>query len=106
MIKDNIYQLIKKYPDRIPIICERSNVSNNDCPIIDKNKFLVPFDFTFGQFLLIIRKRMKLPPEKAIFLFINNKIHNSSQLISSIYDNNKSENGFLYVTYTSENTFG
>jgi len=72
---------------------------------MNKHKFLVPFDFTIGQFMFVVRRRMKLAPEKAIFLFINNKLYNSSQLISNIYDNNN-ENGVLYVTYTSENTFG
>jgi hypothetical protein len=28
-----------KYPDRIPIICERSNNPGDYCPIIDKNKY-------------------------------------------------------------------
>jgi len=98
-------KILQKYPDRIPIICKRSTASNNDCPTMNKHKFLVPFDFTIGQFMFVVRRRMKLAPEKAIFLFINNKLYNSSQLISNIYDNNN-ENGVLYVTYTSENTFG
>jgi GABA(A) receptor-associated protein len=49
---------------------------------------------------------MKLPPEKAVFLFINNNIHNSSRLLSNIYETDKDIDGFLYITYTSENTFG
>lgn len=92
-----------KYPDRIPIICERSPTS--DCPIV-KKKFLVPHDFTIGQFLFILRKRMKLPPEKAIFLFIHTTMYHSSYLLSTIYDINKDEDGFLYITYASETTFG
>ena len=99
-------QIIAKYPDRIPIICERSPTSSNDCPDIDKNKFLVPIDFTLGQFLFVIRKRMKLPPEKAIFLFVNDVFHNSTQLISSIYETDKDKDGFLYIIYAFENTFG
>ncbi len=106
---DRIYEshrISVKYPDRIPIICERSFTSGKDCPIIDKKKYLVPHDFTIGQFLFIIRKRMKLPPEKAIFLFINDKIHNTSRLLSNIYETDKDIDGFLYITYASENTFG
>lgn len=99
------YKILQKYPDRIPIICKRSPAPSNDCPIMNKNKFLVPFDFTIGQFMFAVRRRMNLPPEKAIFLFIDNQLYNSSQLISNIYDKDN-ENGVLYVTYTSENTFG
>ena len=100
------HRIIMKYPDRIPIICERSQISSNDCPSIDKNKFLVPNDFTLGQFIFVIRKRMKLPPEKAIFLFINDIYHNSTQLLSNIYDSEKDDDGFLYISYSFENTFG
>jgi len=61
-----------KYPDRIPVICEKSDRS--DIPDIDKKKYLVPADLTVGQFIYVIRKRIKLPPERAIFIFVNNVI--------------------------------
>jgi len=32
----------------------------------------VPADLTVGQFVYVIRKRIKLSPEKAIFIFVNN----------------------------------
>ena len=93
-------RLIAKYPDRVPIICE-SKIN-----ILDKNKFLVPVDLTLGQFQFVIRKRMKLSPDKALFLFINEKIYNHSQLIFSLYDQEKDIDGFLYINYGFENTFG
>ena len=62
----------EKYPDRIPVICEKSDRS--DIPDIDKKKYLVPADLTVGQFIYVIRKRIKLPPERAIFIFVNNVI--------------------------------
>jgi len=99
-------KLNNKYPDKIPVICERSNSSSYDCPYIDKNKYLVPNDFTLGQFLHVIRKRMKLPPEKAVFIFINGSVFHSSQLLSNIYETDKDNDGFLYLTYAFENTFG
>ena len=30
----------------------------------------------------------------------------ASQTVGELYDNQKDEDGFLYVVYTSENTFG
>lgn len=59
----------QKYPDRIPVICEK--VEKSDIPTIDKKKYLVPSDLTVGQFVYVIRKRIKLSPEKAIFIFVN-----------------------------------
>jgi GABA(A) receptor-associated protein len=96
-----------KYPDRIPIICEKFEGKNNqDIPIIDKKKYLVPNDLTIGQFLYVIRNRIKLPPEKAIFLFIGGNIPTSITLVSHIYESKKDKDGFLYIEYSGENTFG
>ncbi|CAO2610048.1 Gamma-aminobutyric acid receptor-associated protein-like 2 [Lemmus lemmus] len=46
----------------------------------------------------IIRKRIQLPSEKAIFL--------SSLTMGQLYEKEKDEDGFLYVAYSGENTFG
>ena len=35
-------------------------------------RYLVPGDLTVGQFVYVIRKRIKLTPEKAIFVFVGN----------------------------------
>lgn len=96
----------KKYPDRIPIVCEKSNQKDIDLPKIDKCKFLVPLNLTIGQLLIIIRSRMKLPAEKAIFLFIDNIIPPSTETLNVIYENFKDTDGFLYINYSSENVFG
>eukprot|EP00947_MAST-08B_sp_MAST-8B-sp1_P004201 g4201.t1 len=93
-----------KYPDRIPVICEKDDRS--DIPDIDKKKYLVPKDLTVGQFVYVIRKRIKLSPEKAIFIFINNVLPPTAMLMSEVYADKKDEDGFLYITYSGENTFG
>lgn len=108
-LKDRFEQsskILEKYPERIPIICERSVSTSLDCPIIDKNKYLVNIDLTVGQFIYVIRKRLKLSPEKALFLFINGFIPSSSHHLGDIYYLYKDQDGFLYITYSYENTFG
>jgi GABA(A) receptor-associated protein len=97
-------RVLKKFPDRIPIICEK----NKKCsaPEIDKNKYLVPNDLTIGQFIYVIRKRMFLRSEQSLFIFINGKIFGNATMICSIYEQNKDEDGFLYISYANENTFG
>ena len=94
-----------KYPDRIPVIVERSYKST-DIPSIDKKKYLVPADLTVGQFVYVIRKRVKLSPEKAIFIFVNNILPPTAALMSAIYNEYKDEDGFMYLSYSGENTFG
>ena len=108
MRKEEASRILSKYSDRIPIIIERSDECSDDIPVVDKKKYLVPNDITTGQFTYIIRKRIELEPEKAIFLFAGEDytIPPSSSLISEIYNNFKDEDGFLYFTYSGENTFG
>jgi GABA(A) receptor-associated protein len=93
-----------KYPDRIPVICEKAPRSS--IPDIDKKKYLVPSDLTVGHFVYVIRKRIKLPPEQAIFIFINGNIPANGVLMSAMFDEHADADGFLYVTYSGENTFG
>jgi len=97
-------RILVKYPDRFPIICEK--IDNSSIMEIDKKKYLIPGDLTCGQFAYVIRKRIKLPPEQAVYLFVNGVIPAMSCLISSLYHEYKDTDGFLYVTYASENTFG
>lgn len=105
----------------------------------------MPADLTVGQFVYVVRKRIKLSAEKAIFIFVKNTLpptgveykpsnqlspwtnlclvcvlqHGpmflpkfpacplfTAALMSAIYEENKDEDGFLYMTYSGENTFG
>ncbi|AEC05958.1 Autophagy protein Atg8 ubiquitin-like [Arabidopsis thaliana x Arabidopsis arenosa] len=94
----------EKYPDRIPVIVERAEKS--DVPDIDRKKYLVPADLTVGQFVYVVRKRIKLSPEKAIFIFVKNILPPTAAIMSAIYEEHKDEDGFLYMSYSGENTFG
>jgi GABA(A) receptor-associated protein len=94
----------EKYPERVPVIVEKAKGCNlND---IDKKKYLVPCDITIGQFISIIRQRIKLSPDKAIFIFINNILPPTSATIHSIYNEMKHGDGFLYIHYNGESVFG
>jgi GABA(A) receptor-associated protein len=96
-------RILEKYPDRYPIIIEKHNKCEYD---IDKTKYLVPKDLTVGQLIFVIRKRIKLRPESAIFLFCNNIMPPTSQIINNLYEQHKDPDGFLYIKYSGENTFG
>jgi len=96
----------EKFPGRCPVIVEKSKRSNNDIPKVDKNKFLVPMDLTVGQFIYVIRKRLVMPPEKALFLFVNSTLPGSGMLMRELYTQYADLDGFLYIQYGGENTFG
>lgn len=97
-------QIKLKYPDKIPVIVEK--VKNTALPDLDKHKYLVPADINVGQFLFVIRKRIKLAPEQAMFIFIDNNIPPTNSLLSELYKTYKDEDGFLYMNVCGESTFG
>ena len=97
--------ILEKYPDRVPIIIQPS-ASDRDSYPIDKSKYITPKDLTLIQLQQIIRKRIKFPAEKALFMFINNRIYPITSVIGPLYDQHKNKDGFLYVTYCQESTFG
>lgn len=98
-------KLKEKYPDKIPIIVKKSKNSSLDN--INKEKFLVPEYMTIAQFNFIIRKRLQLKPEVALFLLYDNQLMTSSKTMIEVYNEHKNpEDHFLYATYTNENTFG
>lgn len=51
---------------------------------------------TVGQFVYVIRKRIKLSPEKAIFIFVDEVLPPTAALMSSIYEEHKDEDGYVY----------
>ena len=103
--KHDCNRILLKYPDRIPIICDKYLYSRS-APDIDKHKYLVGYDLTLGQFIAIIRKRMKLTHEIGLYIFIHGLIHPNSSLLKHLFIDFKDDDGFLYIEYDIENTFG
>jgi GABA(A) receptor-associated protein len=95
-------RMISKYTDRIPCIIETAHGLN-----LDKHKYLIPSNLTIGQFITVVRKRIKLGETEALFMFTeSNVIPPTSANMSHIYENFKHEDGFLYLWLGMENTFG
>ncbi|KAJ4721911.1 Autophagy-related protein [Melia azedarach] len=96
--------IIAKYPDRAPVVIER--YSRTDLPEMEKTKYLVPRDMSMGQFIHILSSRLHLSPGKALFVFVNNTLPQTASRMDSIYESFKDDDGFLYMCYSSEKTFG
>uniref|UniRef100_A0A2N9HKT7 Autophagy-related protein n=1 Tax=Fagus sylvatica TaxID=28930 RepID=A0A2N9HKT7_FAGSY len=96
--------ILAKYPNRVPLIVER--YSKSDLPEMEKKKFLVPRDMSVGQFILILSGRLRLAPGKALFVFVKNTLPQTATLMDSVYESFKDEDGFLYMCYSTEKTFG
>ena len=48
-------------------------------------RYLVPADLTVGQFVYVVRKRINLSPEKAIFIFVKNILPPTGENESSCF---------------------
>merc|ERR1712080_604846 len=70
-------RILAKYPDRIPVICEKA--PNSNLPDVDKKKSLVPSTMLCGEFKYIIHKHINqttassISADTTIYLFVNNK---------------------------------
>ncbi|KAF7492676.1 Gamma-aminobutyric acid receptor-associated protein-like 1 [Sarcoptes scabiei] len=102
--KEEGEKIRKKYPTRVPVIIEKASGANIGA--LDKKKYLVPTDLTVGQFYFLIRQRIQLRPEEAIFFFIRNMVPPTSSTIGSLYNMYRDEDYFLYVHYSDENVYG
>lgn len=100
--------LFEKFPDRLPVIIEKSK-SEKMSTLINKSKFLVSYDTTVSEFMCILRKRMSVDEKSSIYIFTNNKnkvLLSGSFSMGTIYNEHKDEDGLLYLEYCYENVFG
>merc|ERR1711879_709707 len=103
-------RILTKYPDRVPVICERA--SNSSLPEMEKKKFLVPGSMLCGEFKYIVHKGVQqvsaggIKADQTIYLFVNNKSPKTGALMTEVHDQYKAPDGFLYLTYSAENTLG
>ena len=99
-------KLMKLYPDKIPIICEKDPRSK--LKDIEKTKYLMPKDLTVSQFHLIIRNKIELNQEESLFLLVDGKISLVGESrLGDIYERYADkEDGFLYIVFVGNEYMG
>ena len=105
----NLEQILNKYPDRIPVIIQKADKCN--LTKLDNNKYLIPRCLKMSDVIFIIRKKIKIESKQAIFIFVQSEkdggiLVPSNNVLGDVYDEFKSSDKLLYITYTLENTFG
>jgi len=94
----------RKYPDRVPVIVEKAPKAR--IGDLDKKKYLVPSDLTVGQFYFLIRKRIHLKPEDALYFIVNDAIPATSATMGTLYQDHHEDDFFLYIAYSDESVYG
>jgi len=97
-------RILLKYPDRVPIICEKSKMDSNI--ELNKKKYLINKNVTIGEFLFYIRKSLLINEYTALFLLIGDVMPPNNSTLGVLYDAYSNMDGYLYITYSFENTFG
>jgi len=70
-------------------------------------KYLVNEEVTISEFMMILKKKIKLNSYETIYLFINNTIPKGSSTLNNLYNSYKDlETNMLIITVCKENTFG
>ena len=93
------------YPGKICLICEKAPKSL--LPDIEKTKYLLKEDINLVQFTQIIRNKLKMEKESALFFLVNGKKSLSgNDTMINIYNKYKDVDGFLYVAYAAEEVWG
>jgi len=104
--KENGIKLIEKYPEYIPVIIKKRE-SDKLLQIPLQTRYLIPKTSRLSEVTVTIRKKMNMDPKQAIFIFVGNGILVPiGNTIEFIYEQYKSDDNFLYLTYCTENTFG
>ncbi|XP_077148905.1 microtubule-associated protein 1 light chain 3 gamma isoform X2 [Ranitomeya variabilis] len=104
--KSEVIRMKSKFPTKVPVIVERYK-REKYLPLLDKTKFLVPRDLPMSQFLNILRNRMNLSATHAFYILVNERnLCSMSFTMTELYRDLKDEDGFLYMTYASQEMFG
>lgn len=97
-------RVLLRHPGYVPAILERGN---DDAPRIDREKFLLPRDLTAAQLHFVVRRRLKMGPSEALFLLCHGcTLGGNDYTVGQLHETRRDEDGFLYICYTLEHTFG
>ncbi|CAB3361020.1 Hypothetical predicted protein [Cloeon dipterum] len=88
---DEVAEYKSKFPRKVPIYLKKSE-REKSLKSVEVSKYLVPDIASVSQFIMILRRRMKLSPYESLYLMVNNQ--------------RMSEDGYLHITYASQETFG
>lgn len=98
--------LLYNHPFKVPVILEPAKLKGNTLKL-SQNKFLIPRMYTYHEFLQHIRRRLNLTKTQGLFVIVGGKsVPAPHHSMLRVYETYKDEDGFLYVTYSSQEVYG
>ena len=100
-------RLLKKHPDRVPVVVERAP-SGTFVAELENSRYLLAYDATVGGFMATLRKQVVTNASDGFYMFCGNKrvLVSGSNTFQHLYACYKDDDGFLYMLYAGENVFG
>lgn len=102
----------RKAAGRTPVIMEPEPGSKFDCDEVTPIKRLCHRSTTMSDMVVIARQSLPdrlMSSGHGIYLLVgkgNNTLVNGPTPVVDVYNEHKDEDGFLYITFSGENTFG
>ena len=102
-------RLQAKFPAKIPMVIEPYRTTkSNTITKLDKIKYVFPVDLPMGLVNRFIRGRLaSLSPNESLYLFVGETfLVSASTTVGEVYKEYRDDDGFVYVTYATQETFG
>uniref|UniRef100_A0AC34F0G3 Autophagy-related protein n=1 Tax=Panagrolaimus sp. ES5 TaxID=591445 RepID=A0AC34F0G3_9BILA len=104
--KSESASITSKFDDKIPVIIERFR-NEKRLPELDRCQFAVPKFATVGQLQHVIKQRLGDFQRMAVYVVVaNRELPSLTTRLSDLYTKYRDDDGFLYITFSSEDAFG
>lgn len=111
--KDDCARILKRYPERVPVICEKAPRAGAGVPQINSKKFLVPKQMTVSQLIVVVKNQLEneghpgYNPNTSLYFTLRNRTAvGQGTVLETAHQKHASEDGFLYMHYSEETAFG
>ncbi len=106
----NLHMLLERYPDRVPTFLKRC--PNSTLPELEKQKLMFSANDPVSKLSQHLKGKFKTTSaggggKSAIFIYVQDRISvEPSKTIGELYEQYKSPDGMLHLSYTEHNSFG
>ena len=93
---------LKNNPTKVPVLI----INHHKSILLNQFKYLLSRELKVGRLVVMLKKMNSCSEEDAIYFYAGNKILRFDQTMQKVYEEHRSEDGFLYIRMTNLPTFG